>query len=171
MTEYLKTRYFTKKYKVGSQVLTDFRRNAKCEIILDEKGNSWLYPLEAEEEFKEFLRQKERRKEIKDSHISLTKLSRILGLGTTNVSALLAKNDIEVETIRGMTFVDKDIVPKVKELAKASKTKVDPNICPYCGKRLNNLMFGEKYCKPCGKFFKRGKEIIYTISGDIEFVR
>lgn len=171
MSEYLKTSYFTKKYKVGSQVLTEFRRNAKCEIVQDEKSRFWVYPLEAEEEFKDFLRQKERRKEIKDSHITISKLARILGLGTTTVSTLLAENNIEAETIRGMTFISKDLVPKLKELAKAPKTKVNPNICPCCGKKLNNLGEGEKYCPPCGKFFKRGKEITYSESGEVIYIK
>ena len=179
MNEYLKSSYFTKKYNVKAYVLTEFRRNAKCEIVYDGKSRFWVYPLEAEEEFKEFLRQKERRKEIKDSHISLTKLSRILGMTTTTALTLLKKNNIEVETIRGMTFVDKDLVPKLKELAKsfklkelakAPKTKVNPNICPCCGKILNNLENGEKYCRPCGKFFKRGKEIIYSESGEVIYI-
>ena len=178
MSEYLKSSYFTKKYNVKAYVLTEFRRNAKCEIVQDEKSRFWVYPLEAEEEFKEFLRQKERRKEIKDSHITISKLARILGLGTTTVSTLLAENNIEAEAIRGMTFVDKDLVPKLKELAKsfklkelakAPKTKVNPNICPCCGKKLNNLENGEKYCRPCGKFFKRGREISYSKDGCIRY--
>ena len=171
ISEYLKTSYFTKKYKVRPQVLTEFRRHAKCEIILDEKSKLWLFPLEAEEEFKEFLRQKERRKEIKDSHITISKLARILGLGTTTVSTILARNNIEVETIRGMTYIDKDLIPKIKELAKASKAKVNPNICPCCGKKLNNLGDGEKYCRPCEKFFKRGREITYSESGEVIYIK
>ena len=170
MTEYLKTSYFTKKYNVKAYVLTEFRRLAKCEIILDEKSKFWIYPLEAEEEFKEFLRQKERRKEIEDSHISLTKLSHILGMTTTTALTLLKKNNIEVEIVRDMTFISKDLVPKLKELAKSPKTKVNPNICPCCGKDLNNLENGEKYCRPCGKFFKRGREITYSESGEVIYI-
>lgn len=170
MAEYLKTSYFTKKYNVKAYVLTEFRRLAKCKITLDEESRFWIYPLEAEEEFKEFLRQKERRKKTKSSHISVTKLSSILGMTTTTALTLLKKNNIEVETIRDMTFISKDLVPKLKELAKSPKTKVNPNICPCCGKKLNNLGEGEKYCPPCGKFFKRGKEIIYSESGEVIYI-
>lgn len=170
MAEYLKTSYFTKKYNVKAYVLTEFRRVAKSEIVLDERGKSWLYPLEAEEEFKEFLKQKEWRKKTKSSHISVTKLSSILGMTTTTALTLLKKNNVEVEAIRGMTFVSKELVPKLKESAKSPKTKVNPNICPCCGKKLNNLENGEKYCKPCGKFFKKGKEITYSESGEIIYI-
>ena len=43
--------------------------------------------------------------------------------------------------------------------------------CIYDGRLLNDLGYGEYFCKECGKFFKNGKEIEYTEDGDIVYKR
>ena len=43
--------------------------------------------------------------------------------------------------------------------------------CIYDGRPLNNLGYGEYFCKRCGKFFKNGREIEYTENGDIIYIR
>ena len=41
--------------------------------------------------------------------------------------------------------------------------------CIYDGRLLNDLGYGEYYCKECGRFFKNGREIEYTEDGDIVY--
>ena len=41
--------------------------------------------------------------------------------------------------------------------------------CIYDGRLLNNLGYGEYFCKRCGRFFKNGREIEYTEDGDIVY--
>ena len=43
--------------------------------------------------------------------------------------------------------------------------------CIYDGRLLNDLGYGEYFCKECGNFFKNGREIEYTEDGDIIFKR
>lgn len=54
---------------------------------------------------------------------------------------------------------------------KPRNNKDKDEYCIYDGRLLNNLGYGEYFCKRCGKFFKNGREIEYTENGDIIYKR
>lgn len=52
---------------------------------------------------------------------------------------------------------------------KPRSNKDKDEYCIYDGRLLNDLGYGEYFCKRCGKFFKNGREIEYTEDGDIVY--
>ena len=93
-------------------------------------------------------------------------------LDVTETMALdfIKENNIEVTLVNRMRFIDKKHIDFFKENLKPKK-KNKHNYCPICKRLLNDLGEGEKYCRPCGKFFLRSKEITYGEDGSIRFVR
>ena len=169
MSEYLDSAYFIKKYGVDHYAMAAYREKTSFDLVKDKATRTWKYPKETEEEVKEFLKEYKRNVEIAEKCITIGQLKRILGVSEKRVLKFIKENNIEITLVNRMRYIDKKHIDFFRENLKPSKRNRH-NYCPICKRLLNDLGEGEKYCRPCGKFFKRGKEIIYSESGEVIYI-
>lgn len=148
--------------------MTAYREKTSFKLIKDEVSKTWKYPKEAEEEIKEFCEEYKRNVEIAETCITIGQLKRLLGVSEKRVLDFINKNKIEIKFVDRWRYIDKKHIDFFKENLKPKKRNRH-NYCPICKRPLNDLGEGEKYCKPCGKFFVRSKEISYSKDGCIRY--
>lgn len=170
MSEYLDSNYFIKKYGVNAYAMTAYRDKSSFKLIRDEKTRVWKYPKEAEGEIKEFCEEYKRNAEIAETCITIGKLKRMLDVPETRVLKFIKENNIEVTLVNRMRYIDKKHIDFFRKNLKPKK-KNKHNNCPVCNRPLNDLGDGEKYCRPCNKYFLRSREITYGEDGSIRFVK
>ena len=169
MTEYLDSAYFMKKYGVDSYTMRAYREKSSFDLVKDEVSRTWKYPKEAEEEIAKFCEEYKRNGEIAERSITIGQLKKMLDVTETMVLNFIKKNNIKITLVNRMRYIDKKHIDFFKENLKPKKNK--HNYCPICKRPLNDLGEGEKYCKPCNKYFLRSKEITYGEDGSIRLVR
>lgn len=147
--------------------MSAYRDKTSFKLIRDEVSKTWKYPKEAEEEIKEFCEEYKKTVEIAETCITIGHLRRLLGVSEKRVLDFISKNNIDIRFVDRLRYIDKKHIDLFKKNLKPKRNK--HNYCPICERPLNDLGEGEKYCKPCGKFFIRSKEITYGKDGSIRF--
>ena len=168
LSEYLDSSYFMKKYGVNAYCMTAYREKSSFDLVKDEKSKKWKYPKEAEEEISTFCKNFKRKREIDKSCVTISELEKILKVSEKRILDYIDKNKIEVIVIDMWRYIDKDLISSFKRDLKPSKRNRH-NYCPICKRPLNDLGEGEKYCKPCNKYFLRSREISYGKDGSIRY--